>query len=112
MKSKYFTSTSIAIFLLLALSTLSACNNQEMGSITGVNHTGAGIQHFSIDGAGGSSVGRYGVSGVVCCAVYPSKWTPELRVTVEWKRSDCEGRWSLCTIDSNWPYKTIKKLSR
>ena len=113
MKSKHIKSISVAIFLLLALSALSACSDQEMGSITGVNHTGEGIQSFSIDNAGGSSVGRYGISGVVCCAAYPSKWSPELRVTVEWERSDCEGRWNLCTVESarqdRWPHKTFKK---
>ena len=113
MKSKHIKSISVAIFLLLALSALSACSDQEMGSITGVNHTGEGIQSFSIDNAGGSSVGRYGISGVVCCAAYPSKWSPELKVTVEWERTDCEGHEDLCTLEAaragTTPYKTIKK---
>jgi len=92
----------------LSLSTLTACDAQEnakpdktdMGAVVGINYTGEGIQHFTVDEAGGGGIGRYGVSGVICCAMYPSKWTPELRVTVEWERSDCEGRRNMCTVEA------------
>jgi hypothetical protein len=84
--------------LALSLVCLVACNAREnaalpddkgTGSIVGVNYTGNGIQQFSIDGAWGGPVGSYrGGGGWVCCTVYPKKWTPDLKVTVKWERSD------------------------
>ena len=113
--------TSLRLLLILSLSTLTACDAQENakpahmtgGSLVGVNYTGEGIQYFSVDEAGGGAVGRYGISGDVCCAMYPKKWTPELKVTVKWKRTDCEGRRQLCTLDTaragTTPMKFLEK---
>jgi hypothetical protein len=113
--------TSLRLLLILSLSTLTACDAQESakpsrmtgGSLVGINYTGEGIQRFTVDEAGGGGVSRYGTSGDICCAMYPKKWTPELRVTVKWKRTDCEGRRQLCTLEAaragTTPMKFLEK---
>ena len=83
--------------LAISLVCLVACDAREntglpddkgIGSIVGMNYTGNGIQQFTVDGKWGGNVGSYGGRGTVCCAVYPKKWTPDLKVTVKWERSD------------------------
>lgn len=85
--------TMLRLLLVLSLSALMACTPKEeakpdpmaAGGIVGVNYTGEGIQEFSIDGAWGGSMGSYGGGGgTVCCVRYPRKWSPGLKVTVEW----------------------------
>ena len=113
---------ALRLLLILSLSGLIACSEKEAakpdttagGSVVGLNYTGEGIQWFLVDGAGGGGVNRYGISGDVCCAMYPRKWTPELKVTVKWVRSDCEGQRQLCTLELikqgiKWPYKSVEK---
>ncbi len=85
------------LVLALVLVGISACEAQKAaqpsesgaGAIVGVNYTGNGIQWFTVDGASGVSLGTYsGGGGFVCCASYPKVWTPHLKVTVKWERSD------------------------
>ena len=109
------------LLLLLGLSMLFAsCVKEEKksdrmtgGSLVGVNYTGEGIQRFSVDNSGGGSIGRYSISGDYCCTMYPKQWTADLKVEVEWERSDCKGQQHLCTIksaeDNTYPYKVIRK---
>lgn len=108
----------LIIFCLGAL--LTSCAKEEVkpdpmtgGALIGVNYTGEGIQRFSVSESGGGSIGRYSISGDYCCTMYPRVWTPDLQVTVEWERSDCEGQQKRCTIKSaennTWPYKIFKK---
>ena len=107
--------TAFRLLLILSLAGLVACSAKEDakpdttagGSIVGLNYTGEGIQWFLVDGAGGGGVNRYGISGDVCCATYPRKWTPELKVTVKWERSDGREpdgkRWKLKSVEKTVP---------
>ena len=99
------------LLLLLGLSMLLASCVKEKksdgmtgGNLVGVNYTGDGIQWFSVDQAGGGRVGRYSISGDICCAMYPKKWSQDLKVDVEWERSD--GREP---DGKNWKLKIIRK---
>ena len=106
----------------MSLSALTACASNEGakhddtltgGALIGVNYTGEGIQRFSVDESGGGSIGRYSISGDYCCTMYPKVWTPGLKVTVEWERTDCERQRHLCTLETarqdKTPYKIITK---
>jgi hypothetical protein len=108
--------TTLRLLFLLSLSTLLvACAKEEKkldpmsgGAITGVNYSGEGIQWFSVDGSWGGAIGRYsGGGGSVCCVTYPRIWTPALKVTIKWERSDCERQRHLCTLETalikTWP---------
>ena len=100
------------LLLVLSFSALTACaSNEEAkpdtmtgGSLVGINYTNNGIQQFSVDEAGGGRIGRYGISGRYCCAMYPRVWTPELKVTVEWERSDGREK-----DGKTWKLKSVKK---
>ena len=122
MKFNQLIQATLRLLLILSISSLSvSCSSEEDqhnskmagGALIGVNYTGEGIQRFSVDESGGGAISRYGISGDVCCTMYPRIWTPELKVTVEWERSDCEKRWHLCTVETaragTWPYKVVKK---
>ncbi len=85
-------------------------------SISGYNYTIEGIQEFYVNGAwgGGISIGGGGGS-IVCCVMLPDKWTPGLSVTVEWRRSDCQGNGpgnERCPFepDRKWHYKNLKVI--
>ena len=45
-------------------------------SISGVNHTSAAINHFSVNGGGGPNLGPYGggPGSQMCCAMLPVQW--------------------------------------
>lgn len=122
MKFNQLIQTTLRLLLILSISSLSvSCASEEDiykskmagGALIGVNYTGEGIQRFSVDESGGGAIGSYGISGDVCCTMYPRVWTPELKVTVEWKRSDCERQEHLCTLEAakagTYPKKFLKK---
>ena len=111
---------SLRFLILLCLSTsLASCASEPVvdpmgaGSQVAVNYTAESIQWYSIDQAGGGTVIPYGIAGGICCALYPRKWTPELRVVVKWERSDCVGQEHLCTHESivthKYPFKKFRK---
>ena len=116
-------SFQLILFGLLILSSalLTSCKNEEVpptdtmtiGALIGVNYTNEGVQSFSVDNAVGSRVGIYGISGDVCCTRYPKKWRPDLKVTVEWERTDCDKEWDVCVREmaklGKEPFKIIKK---
>lgn len=55
------------------------------GNINGVNHTSAGINHFSVNGYGGPNVSPFGYGGGACCVMLPRLWRPGLKMVVEWE---------------------------
>ena len=121
MKINRYLKTTLRLLFLLSLSTLLvACAKEEKkldpmsgGAISGQNYSGEGIQTFSVDGSWGGAIGRYSSGGTVCCVTYPRIWTPELKVTIKWERSDCERQRHLCTLETamqgKTPYKTFDK---
>ena len=112
--------TSLRFLLLLCLSaSLASCATEPVedptaiGSLMGVNYTDEAIQYYSIGKSGGTGIDPYGVSGGVCCARYPRRWHPEIKIKVEWKRSDCRRQEQLCTMEAararTYPFKTFSK---
>lgn len=55
------------------------------GNLYAVNHTSAAINHFSVNGYGGSNASPFGYGGGVCCVMLPRKWVPGLKLLVEWE---------------------------
>ena len=81
------------VFLLLAASLLlQGCVESRPtmlgASISGVNHTSAAINHFSVNGGGGPNLGPYGggPGSQMCCAMLPVQWREGLTVVVEWEK--------------------------
>ena len=97
-------------------------NEADASSISGYNYSSEGIQEFYVNGAWGGGVSIGGGYGTVCCVMLPDKWTPGLKATVEWTRSDCGERGPNNTrcpplpdgfqagqTPPEWEYKTLKK---
>lgn len=78
--------------LLTACSKAPPKNEASSSSISGYNYTREGIQEFYVNGAWGGAISIGGGGATVCCVNLPDKWTPDLKVTIEWKRSDCGER--------------------
>lgn len=112
----------LGVLLLTACSKESPKNEASSSSISGYNYTSEGIQEFFVNGtwSGGISIGGGGAT--VCCVNLPDKWTPDLRVTIEWERSDCGERGPTNTrcpplpagfeagqTPPPWHYKKLKK---
>ncbi|MFK7608894.1 MULTISPECIES: DUF3304 domain-containing protein [unclassified Pseudomonas] len=81
------------VFLLLVASLLlQGCVESRPtmlgASISGVNHTSAAINHFSVNGGGGPNIGPYGGGprSQMCCAMLPVQWREGLTVVVEWEK--------------------------
>ena len=92
------------VFLLLAASLLlQGCVESQPtmlgASISGVNHTSAAINHFSVNGGGGPNIGPYGggPGSQMCCAMLPVQWREGLTVVVEWEKDPNVG------ASVNWP---------
>ena len=68
-------------------------------SISGVNHTSAAINHFSVNGGGGPNIGPFGggPGSQMCCAMLPVQWREGLSVVVEWEKDPNVG------ASVNWP---------
>ncbi len=101
---------AISTALLLA-GALSACKPAAQAppgppppmnvGITGYNFTNEGVQEYYVDGSRGSNLPAYGGGGSVsCCVSLPNRWTPEVKVKVDWVM----GHWTT-------PYETRKHLS-
>ena len=80
-------------FLLLAASLLlQGCVESRptmLGApVSGINHTSAAINHFSVNGGGGPNLGPYGggPGSQMCCAMLPVQWREGLTVVVEWEK--------------------------
>ncbi len=115
------------LWALCGMCMLTACSKEPLkneassSSISGYNYTSEGIQEFFVTGAWGSGISIGGGGAMVCCVNLPDKWTPDLKVTVEWERSDCgpEGpRGSRCPVPPDleitgklppWAHKKLKK---
>ena len=92
------------VFLLLVASLLlQGCVESRPtmlgASISGVNHTSAAINHFSVNGGGGPNIGPYGggPGSQMCCAMLPVQWREGLTVVVEWETDPNVG------ASVNWP---------
>jgi len=93
---------AIALSSLLAVSLLNGCMAKESemlgAEITGINHTSAAINRFTVNGAGGPNLGPYGGGGgQVCCGSIPRHWRPGLRAIVEWEKDPAPKAYV------NWP---------
>lgn len=110
-----------AVLLLTACSKAPPKNEASSTSISGYNYTSEGIQEFYVNGAWGGAISIGGGGATVCCINLPDKWTPGLKVMVEWERSDCglEGpRGSRCPVPPDfettgklppWQHKKLKE---
>ena len=92
------------VFLLLAAGLLlQGCVESRptmLGApISGINHTSAAINQFSVNGGGGPNLGPYGggPSSEMCCAMLPVQWREGLTVVVEWEKDPNVG------ASMNWP---------
>ena len=67
--------------------------------ISGINHTSAAINQFSVNGGGGPNLGPYGggPGSQMCCAMLPVQWREGLTVVVEWEKDPNVG------ASMNWP---------
>ncbi|MES2870614.1 MAG: DUF3304 domain-containing protein [Pseudomonadota bacterium] len=67
--------------------------------LSGVNHTSAAINYFSVNGSVGPNIGPYGGGprSQKGAAVLPLKWRPGLMVVVEWEKDPNVG------ASVNWP---------
>jgi hypothetical protein len=99
------------LMALLLVGALSACKPAAQAppgppppmnvGITGYNFTNEGVQEYYVDGSRGSNLPAYGGGGKTsCCVSLPDRWTPEVKVKVDWTMGD----WSV-------PYATIEHLS-
>ncbi len=107
--------------LLTACSKAPPKNEASSSSIAGYNYTSEGIQEFFVNGAWGGGISIGGGGATVCCVNLTEKWSPELKVTIEWERSDCGERGpgsARCPIPENetalsppvkWQYKKFQK---
>jgi len=96
-------------------------NEASASSISGFNYSGEGIQEYHVNGVWGGGISIGGGYGTVCCVNLPDRWTPDLKVTIGWRRSDCEPdgpRGSRCPVPVDyqtsgkplpWSYKTLKR---
>ena len=92
------------VFLLLAATLmLHGCVESRptmLGApVSGINHTSAAINKFSVNGGGGPNLGPYGggPSSQMCCAMLPVQWREGLTVVVEWEKDPNVG------ASLNWP---------
>ena len=98
-----FLMTSAGVWILAASLLLSGCVESRPtmlgASISGVNHTSAAINHFSVNGGGGPNIGPYGggPGSQMCCAMLPVQWREGLTVVVEWEKDPNVG------ASVNWP---------
>ncbi|MPQ71093.1 DUF3304 domain-containing protein [Pseudomonas sp. MWU12-2323] len=91
----------LQLFALLWVFALPGCSKEIpkiLGApIEGINHTSAAINHFQVNGSGGSNLGPYGGGGQTCCVSLPTQWHPGLTVVVEWEKDPLPHDYS------NWP---------
>lgn len=76
------------LFSLMLLGCVETRPTMLGASISGVNHTSAAINHFSVNGGGGPNIGPYGGGprSQMCCTMMPVQWRPGLTVVVEWEK--------------------------
>lgn len=76
------------LFSLMLLGCVESRPTMLGASISGVNHTSAAINHFSVNGGGGPNIGPYGGGprSQMCCTMMPVQWRPGLTVVVEWEK--------------------------
>ena len=97
---------SVAL-LVLALPGCSKEIPKVLGApIEGVNHTSAAINHFQVNGNGGSNLGPYGGGGQTCCVPLPTQWRPGLTVVVEWEKDPNAG------ASRYWPERSFTDVWR
>ena len=83
--------TPAGVWMLAASLLLQGCVESRptmLGApISGINHTSAAINQFSVNGGGGPNLGPYGggPGSQMCCAMLPVQWREGLAVVVEWE---------------------------
>ena len=82
----------VRLFLLTSTLLMSGClwvknNESSAANVTGVNHTSANINTFTVNGAGGPNIGPYhdGSGKQQCCVMLPDKWYPGMQASIEWE---------------------------
>lgn len=82
--------TKLGLMMLVLLA--SACSQAQSressaANVTGVNHTSANINSFTVNGAGGPNIGPFhnGSGKQQCCVMLPDKWYPGMQAKIEWE---------------------------
>lgn len=108
--------------LLLACGKELPKNEASASTISGFNYSSEGIQEYYVNGAWGGGISIGGGYGTVCCVNLPERWSPDLKVTIGWRRSDCGQRgpentrcpplpldFQMGQKPPEWKYRTLKK---
>ena len=76
------------LFSLMLLGCVESRPTMLGAPLSGVNHTSAAINYFSVNGSVGPNIGPYGGGprSQKGAAVLPLKWRPGLMVVVEWEK--------------------------
>ena len=104
----------------LLLLTLTGCTPSKSytlpAPIKGYNHTSAGINHFSVNGAGGPNIGPHQGGGKQsCCGELPRQWRPGLKVLVKWEKDSdpyAYGKWPEPMFSEAWSKRMEEHRSR
>ena len=105
------------VVCVLGALVLQACSKPaptRLGApIEGYNHTSAAINHFSVNGGGGSNFGPHlGGGSQTCCASMPAKWYPGLTAVVEWEKDPTPhayGDWPEPMFSDAWSARMKKE---
>jgi hypothetical protein len=118
------------LMALLLVGALSACKPAAQAppgppppmnvGITGYNFTNEGVQEYYVDGSRGSNLPPLGGGGKTsCCVSLPDRWTPHLKVTVDWTIGHYTEPWEKrkhMTVaeesDCCWTQRTLSKTVR
>jgi hypothetical protein len=115
---------SLALLLIGALSACKPAAQAPPGppppmnvGITGYNFTNEGVQEYYVDGSRGSNLPPLGGGGKTsCCVSLPDRWTPHLKVTVDWTIGHYTEPWEKrkhMTVaeesDCCWTQRTLSK---
>ena len=117
------------MWALSSLLLFSACskeprkNEASSSTISGFNYSSEGIQEYYVNGARGGGISIGGGYGSACCVTLPDRWSPDLKLTIGWRRSDCGVRgpknercpplpegFQMGQEPPKWEYKTLKKI--
>lgn len=110
---------TLAVVPLSALLTSCVQNESEALPYLGVNHTDEWVPTFFINGEGGvlNLPPQGGGGGSVCCVTIPKRWTPNLEVTVRWRKQgywlkDAQGKDVIrdgdrVLIEGSWVERTV-----
>ena len=78
------TKFTISILLAFAISGCQAGNESIGLDVVGYNHTDRDIGSYSVNGQGGSYIGKHSEGGDVCCVSIPRTYLSGASVVVRW----------------------------